>query len=302
MKKGYLSSFHQGSLSGISDVLTYMAERVGERGTNSDAIFYAAAFQAGIDEFVVSNPVTTSSTFIASRTISFSNKRSSSNYKIIESAFSGYLPDDWRTSFEFHPVICTAIFLNDLMDAMSAGGSLLCTSRVPDPVEIKELMPSELFLPLAHLFSTFKAVQTPSPIAQKTISTDEVQKLNDILSSDLFRNYVNSQALLDDSDTPIERTLPLIVSNGRMLFSQNRKLLALRNASVNILQMTPKLIDAAFGKLPGALAELAAKLGISFLEARRRLVIYDFHELMIEEVLIQNLERLLQKLIKSEQA
>ena len=80
-----------------------------------------------------------------------------------------------------------------------------------------------------------------------------------------------------------------------MVFSQNRNLLALRNASVNILQMTPKLVDAVFGKLPGALAEVAAKLGISFLEERRRLVIYDFHELMYEEVLMPTLTRMLQK-------
>jgi hypothetical protein len=44
---------------------------------------------------------------------------------------------------------------------------------------------------------------------------------------------------------------------------------------VGVLQITPKLIDAAFGKLPGALADAAAKLGINFLESRRRLVIYD---------------------------
>jgi hypothetical protein len=80
-----------------------------------------------------------------------------------------------------------------------------------------------------------------------------------------------------------------------MLFAQNRNLLALRNASANILQITPKIVDAVFGKLPGVLAEVAAKLGISFLEERRRLVIYDFHELMYQEVLMPNLLRMLQK-------
>jgi len=65
--------------------------------------------------------------------------------------------------------------------------------------------------------------------------------------------------------------------------------------------MTPKLIDAIFGKLPGALAEVATKLGISFLEARRRLVIYDFSELMYDEILRQNFLRL-HEVLEPEQA
>jgi hypothetical protein len=75
MRKGYVSPFQQGHLSGISDVLTLIAKRAGQRAINSDAIFYTSAFQAGIDEFLVANiyrdpstPLTTSSTFIASRT------------------------------------------------------------------------------------------------------------------------------------------------------------------------------------------------------------------------------------------
>ena len=96
----------------------------------------------------------------------------------------------------------------------------------------------------------------------------------------------------EGGDLAARRHLPQ-ASTGRMLFSQNRSLLALRNASVNILQVTPKLVDAVFGKLPGALAEVAAKLGISFLEDRRRLVIYDFHEFMFQEVLFRNLMRML---------
>ena len=50
----------------------------------------------------------------------------------------------------------------------------------------------------------------------------------------------------------------------------------LKKSSLSILEMTPKLIDAVFGKLPGTLAEVAAKVGVHALESRRRVVIYDF--------------------------
>ena len=55
--------------------------------------------------------------------------------------------------------------------------------------------------------------------------------------------------------------------------------------------MTPKVIDAAFGKLPGMLAELASKLGLSLLESRRRVVIYDFRPSM-EQIFLATLIRM----------
>jgi hypothetical protein len=296
MKKGYLSPFHLGALEAISHVLEKTAEISKQQVTNSNAIFYATAFQSGIDELLIHDKfrddLISNSEFIASRTTPFSNTRSNAHSDIINATFSAYLPDDWRNSIKFHSVSSTTIFINDLIDAMSAGSCLISTGRL-HLIEIRELLPDELFVPLSNLLLTLTTVQTPSPIPQNVISTDDIRKFDDIISSDLFGKYVNSQSALDNSEVPIDKALPVIVSTGRMLFSQNRSLLALRNASVNILQVTPKLVDAVFGKLPGALAEVAAKLGISFLEDRRRLVIYDFHEFMFQEVLFRNLMRML---------
>jgi hypothetical protein len=309
MKKGYLSLWHQESLSAMSHILRHVAEGTTLRVPDFDALFYATAFQAGIDEFVLPehSPVTPTirSTFIASRTMPFSSR---SNFENITNAFSIYLPDDWRGSPKFGPVNYTAVFINDLLDAMATRASHLSIHPAPDLVELKELMPDELYIPVSHLLSSFTAVETLSPVPQKVVSTDDMHKLNNVLSGDLFRKYANSQSSVDNSEIPLEKALPLVVSNGRLLFVQNRNLLALRNASVNILQMTPKLIDAVFGKLPGALAEVAAKLGISFLEERRRLVVYDFERVMYKEVLMPKFEcliavgviRLLAKYLKRE--
>ena len=49
---------------------------------------------------------------------------------------------------------------------------------------------------------------------------------------------------------------------------------------MGILQLTPNLVDAAFGKLPGILAEIGTRIGLSFLESQRRMVIYNFRSNM----------------------
>jgi hypothetical protein len=53
MKKGYLSPRTQGSLCYMSDLFKLMSKLTNQRNIESDAIFFATAFQAGIDEFLL---------------------------------------------------------------------------------------------------------------------------------------------------------------------------------------------------------------------------------------------------------
>ena len=69
MKKGYLSAYNQGSLRAVSDVLTLMSKLTAQRNIGSDDIFFATAFQAGIDEFLLyDDHIRSRSEFISSRT------------------------------------------------------------------------------------------------------------------------------------------------------------------------------------------------------------------------------------------
>jgi hypothetical protein len=53
MKKGYLGPYQLGALDGASEALQLAAEVTKQRSTDLDAVFYASAFQAGVDEFVI---------------------------------------------------------------------------------------------------------------------------------------------------------------------------------------------------------------------------------------------------------
>ena len=84
----------------------------------------------------------------------------------------------------------------------------------------------------------------------------------------------------------------MVVSSGKNVFSQNKRLLQLKKSSLSILQVTPELVDTVFGKLPGALAEISANLGIRLLESKRRIVVYDFGP-STRDVLFSNLVRMI---------
>ena len=180
----------------------------------------------------------------------------------------------------------------DLLYAMSTGASLLAPWGIPDMAEAEARLPSELSVPLANLFSAFTDFQASSPIPQKAVAIENIQRFNEIISGDLFSKYAAAQSSLDDLEAPVTTALPMVVSSGRNIFSQNKQLLQLKKSSLSILQLTPKLVDAVFGKLPGALAEVAANLGISLLESRRRIVIYDFRS-SVQHILLSNLLRMI---------
>jgi hypothetical protein len=57
------------------------------------------------------------------------------------------------------------------------------------------------------------------------------------------------------------------------------------------LQLTPKIIDTVFAKLPGVLAEALANLGLRFPDSKRRVVVYDF-EKPLDRILFSYRERI----------
>ncbi|MBI4988864.1 MAG: hypothetical protein HZC23_08605 [Rhodocyclales bacterium] len=294
MKKGFIGPYQLGVLSGASDALRIAEEVTQEHGADLEGIFYATAFQAGVDEFIVpdlKDKPSPKSEFLAARTRYIPRKDTETHTKLTRAAFSAYLPNGWERSEEFSSLWPLESFLIELMDAMSVGACVLSPWGIPDIAEADALLPSELSVPLSNLLASVKDVQAPSPIPQKAIPTEDIQRFNDIMAGDVFSNYVSAQYSLEDSGTPLETSLPTVVSSARLVFAKNPQLLQLRKSGLGILQITPKLVDAAFGKLPGALADLAAKLGSNFLEERRRVVIYDFRS-SVQDVLLSNLVRM----------
>ena len=296
MKKGYIGPYQIGTLKGASEALKIAEDVTKQQGVDLEGIFYATAFQSGIDEFLVpeyKEHISPSSDFIKSRTHYVSHAESKEHYNLVDSAFSTYLPDGWAKNEEYEFVWSLHSFLVELLDSMSLSSSLLLPSGIPDFSEAESQLPSELAQPISLLLSAIVDIQTPSPIPLKAVPTDDIHRFNDIMSSDMFTRYVEAQSELDNSDSSIEKTLPVIADRGRQLFTQNKHILTLKKSSAGILQMSPKIIDAAFGKLPGALAEVAAKLGVSLLDSRRRVVIYDFRS-TTQNILLSNLVRMMQ--------
>jgi hypothetical protein len=231
---------------------------------------------------------------VSTRTAFIEKKQSDTDWNAIRQSFSRYLPDGWERDDEFSNVWDWNAFLGDLFDAMAQGASLLTVSGIPEISKVEALLPSELLIPLSNLAGGLQNIAVPSVVPARAITKENIERFQTVMLSDMFSGYVGAQETLGDAEVTVTSAVDRVVGAGRELVQANPQLLAIRRSVVGILSVTPKLIDAAFGRLPGAVAEVAAKLGINFLENRHRVVVYDFQKL-VQEALFTNLVRMMEQ-------
>ncbi len=290
MRKGLVSAYQEGTLSVYTEMLRITEEVTNKEGVDIEGLFYAAAFQAGVDRFVLharsDRPAAgLESKFLKDRLVVLDDEASRIRWKRVNDTFQSYLPDDLRIDEKYVPVSAWMAFISELLDAMDSGACCLSISGVPDAAEIQSVVPDELFVPLNNLASAFQPIAAPSTVPTTAISREQLDRYRTILESDLFARYVASETGLEDGTSDLPAVLSDLLERARALVRNNPKVLSVRRSSIGLLNFTPKIVDALLGKLPGAIAEMAANLGDSYLEDRRRIVVYDFGNIMLHGTL-----------------
>ncbi len=279
MRRGFLAPVQEGWLDGSFAALKVAARVTGEQHSNLPAIFFASVYQAGIDQFLLfehGGKKEEIPPFVRERTRYVGLEKIVSYKKSTRPLFSAYLPEGWENSEQYDPVVRLSFFLDQLLDCMELGSSMLTMSGFPDARRLEGLLPLDLAIPINILLQSISVQSVAGPMPTSVVRADDVERFADLMTGELFGNYVRAQEIAEDANTPIAKGLASVVSAARKLVRQNKKLLRTEAATVGLLQATPKLIDAAFGKFPGAISEIATKLGLSYLESRRRIVIYDY--------------------------
>src|SRR6266536_719231 len=223
MRKGLIGPFQLGVLSALSEALV-IAERVtGQTGVDLEEIFYASSFQAGIDEFLVADVEGTPgprSTFLLDHTRRLPKEKTRQSHDLIRSALSRHLPSGWERNDQYSAVWGMQAFLADLFDAMGTGAAVLSPWGIPDIAETHELLPSEFAVLLSNLLGGIQVLTSTSPIPQRFVPRDDLERFNQILTSDLFGEYVSKQGQLDDANYTVSTALQDIAIAGRKVFSR----------------------------------------------------------------------------------
>lgn len=255
-------------------------------------MFLMTAFQAGIDDFVVCD-ATGDNRFqvqVFPYKVEYIGEEVNAKYaKLVFNTLVKFLPENWYGDSKYLPVLKLQVFLTDLFIAMEKKYDLIMICGFPGISELN-FLPSEIYVPFSNLIRSFQSVSITSPVPQFEIDSVALKRFREILIGDDFAMLSQAHKAFRQGDVPVKQNTERISEISRCIIRSKPKLFKLRQTSIQLLSVAPKIIDTVFGKLPGILAEIGRDLWLDFLKEGQRLVVYNFDPIM-KHVVLQDLCR-----------
>jgi hypothetical protein len=149
-------------------------------------------------------------------------------------------------------------------------------SGIPNDDDVRRDLPPDMALPICAILAALKRTDELLPAPSQVVSREVVGRFKELLDSDVYHRYAAAHERAEiESDAS---ALSDIRAKGSELLRVSKGVLTNRRVSMNIISVVPKIVDAAFGKLPGAVAQFAGDLASRFMEDRKSIVIYQFDD------------------------
>lgn len=279
MKRGYLGIFESayiaGRDAGAKEALKEKGYDINNKDIPLDEMIYVAAFQGGIDEFITMlKPFGDKSLpdFLNNR-FKQPNKASVTVLPEILKVFEPYTNKDQNSL-----ITMLMSFLIDLIMAMQNNASVIKVSQIPSIVDVRDNLPPELSLPIINIISQLKSTNALLPAPSVYLPKESIERLDSILRSDIYRSYSISHKNLEDSTQDSNKVINDIKSKGLTLLQKGKNVLSKKRVFLDVIPVVPKIVDAAFGKLPGLLAQIAGDSANKLLKDKENIVIYQFDD------------------------
>jgi hypothetical protein len=278
MKRGYLGIFEGTYIAGQSAAVQLVLQQQGVAAAHDiiplEQMIYIAAFQGGIERFVTS--MKAASDHPMDR---FVSARLSAPKQSVPQLFEKLLP--FRLTLPEDKAHKTSAsmalsFVYDLIVAMQNNAAVMNVSGIPTLADVRRDFPPDIALPICTILSALKGTDELLPAPSKVVSRETVDRFRELLNSDVYHRYTAAHERVENET--VEPALSDIRTRGVELLRAGRGVLTNQRLSMNIISVVPKIVDAAFGKLPGALAQFAGDLASKFMDARRNIVIYQFND------------------------
>jgi hypothetical protein len=201
------------------------------------------------------------------------------SFALVMLAFENHFGLDPRENVEA-PVSNLRNFLVELLLAAHRKRNLIYFDEMPDVASLQSLLPAELLLPFKNLML---AIEHSNPVVasvQSSMALQDVALFEEIIDSRPFMDYENSHSSFDQSEVNLKKALERVRAGSRLLVAKNPRLLKSRQVAISLLPVTSKLVDLVFGKLPGTLADYFTNALKTWLQDKRRIVIYQFSDLL----------------------
>ncbi len=278
-KTGLFCPWQMSSLNIYSKLSSALTKRDDDLEPPFEDVFYSTVFQSGLNQFLIysslKDMIKTSSFFRDRITYIPSDKYSAVSRKIC-AAFDQHVPVQHKNTIS-PPVSGLQYFLTDIIVASNLKTSHLPVSKRFNIPEYEKILPTQLYVPIRNLFSSFEYLKVPLPAPRTIVKGDDITRFQQIINSGLFLKYSTAQKELENQPR-IKKAIDNVALQARKLFERNAALLALKEVTLAVLPT----IDAKLSLAPGTLADIIASL-VS-LKDRPNIVIYDCSEILTLEL------------------
>jgi hypothetical protein len=245
-------------------------------------LWYSTAIQSGVESLEVvtlSNESSHLSPFLDSRIAYHQPAELIPLFALVSLALSKNI-ESYDPNEESDELSRLKRFLAELLLATHRKRNLIYFDRLPDVEALATMLPTDLLLPIRNLFSSIISSTPIVATSQSSVAFRDLALFEELVSSKVFRRYEANHGSLDDNNISVEEALHSIRRGSRRLVAQRPRLLKTKRVAVSLLPITSKVIDTIFGKLPGTLADFFVQALATWLQDERRLVIYQFQNLL----------------------
>ena len=283
LRRVILGPYALGALGAYGEILNKMPGLDRLPPIDIHGIFYSTLVQAGATSFDVFGAPdevklsVESSTFLAERVRFAADGKWGRFASPVRESLERFLPDKYYLDGRYEEVTCVLAFFETIAVAVQQNQSAIAmTLPLPDLERLKVLIPQELLVPLANFLSTMTAQQVQVPLPTHVVSVEDFQRLKDIITSDLFSQYIESHTGFERISRVKGSTAARVTRSGLRLAGSQADILRLKTLAVNLIPITSKVVSTAFGSLPGSVSEFFGDLLSSWIKGERQIVIYHF--------------------------
>ncbi|WPY97637.1 hypothetical protein [Christiangramia sp. OXR-203] len=215
--------------------------------------------------------------FLKNKTSKISSNKIDESREAIERIFKYYLPEGYNSNEKYDSIWYIQNLLESLVIAANTNTSVFKNMRsVTSNLEkAKDVLPLELYKPIHFLINSIKQDTVDLPFIGQSLEKRNLDRFNEIFESKTFEEYKLSHSILDTQNEKKNSAISNIQRNSVDLYRKNKDFLNIRKGIITTLSITPKIIDASLGKIPGSIADLAVKFLTSLIEIQKRVIIYD---------------------------
>lgn len=268
-----------GAISAYRMVIKDISEVLGDPIIDMQRLFYAVMIQSGIERFQLpempaeESPVPTA---LAERVSRVSFKELDPTLREVYRVVLGATSSDSCTDSERREIQDLASFLQDLYVAAAFRRPIVTAQKIPKVDSLQGILREDMLAVVSGLLEALQLITVDTPLARVELPKSELSKFQDVLRSDLFAPYVESQALLEKSGSGLAGA-SLIGLRARNLVDAFPAQLELKKTAVSAMHALPSVIEAMAGKVFGAVAKPFVSTLESAISHQSRILVYSFH-------------------------